>query len=223
MGHLESTAPAQSAYGVNRRDEVVPFVPTDVRSVLDVGCASGGFGENLRVQRPRITRLAGVEPLEAEAALAREGAYDDVHVGYFPDAMPADSERFDCVVLNDVLEHMPDPWRTLTDVKGVLRSGGYVVASIPSIQYLPISLRIVRGQWTYTDEGTLDRTHLRFFTKATMREMFEDAGFEVVRLEGINSFATAHPRRAVRWLSSVLGDGQWLQFVIVARLPDWDS
>jgi 2-polyprenyl-3-methyl-5-hydroxy-6-metoxy-1,4-benzoquinol methylase len=209
----------QSAYAINRRDEVVPFVPTHVRSVLDVGCASGGFGDNLRLQRPQITRLAGVEPLEAEAELARRGAYDEVYVGYFPDALPAECRAFDCVMLNDVVEHMPDPWQALVDVKGVLRPGGYVVASIPSCQYLPISLRIVRGQWTYTDEGTLDRTHLRFFTKSTMRQMFEEAGFDVVRLEGINSFATEHPRRPVRWLSPLLGDGQWLQFVVVARVP----
>jgi 2-polyprenyl-3-methyl-5-hydroxy-6-metoxy-1,4-benzoquinol methylase len=219
MGILESGAPGQSAYAVKGRGEVVPFVPPDVRNLLDIGCASGGFGENLRIERPQITRLVGVEPLEAEAALARDAAYDEVHVGYFPEAMPDDGESFDCVVLNDVLEHMPDPWRSITDAKNFLRPGGYVVASIPSIQYLPISLRIVRGQWTYTDEGTLDRTHLRFFTKSTMREMFEDAGFEVIRLEGINSFATAHPRRAVRLISRFLGDGQWLQFVTVAQVP----
>jgi 2-polyprenyl-3-methyl-5-hydroxy-6-metoxy-1,4-benzoquinol methylase len=215
----EPGAPVQSSYAVHGRDEVVPFVPSDVSSVLDVGCASGGFGQQLRAARPQVARLVGVEPLESEARLAREASYDQVYVGYFPEALPDDVPSFDCVVLNDVLEHMPDPWRSLADVKSVLQPGGYVVASIPSIQYFPISLRIVRGQWTYTDEGTLDRTHLRFFTRSTMREMFEGAGYEVLRLEGINSFATQHRRRSVRWVSRFLGDGQWLQFVTVARLP----
>ena len=219
MSPLEPSAPPQSAYALKGRPEVVPFVPPDVRSILDVGCASGGFGHHFRAERPQISRLVGVEPLEAEAALARDASYDEVHVGYFPEALPGDCEPFHCVVLNDVLEHMTDPWGSLTAVRDVLRPTGWVVASIPSIQYLPISLRVVRGQWTYTDEGTLDRTHLRFFTRSTMHEMFEDAGFEVVRLEGINSFATAHPRRAVRVLSPMLGHGQWLQFGVVARVP----
>ena len=219
MARLVPTPPRQSAYALNARAEAVPFVPGDVRSVLDVGCASGGFGRSLRAERPRITRLVGVEPVESEAALARAGPYDEVHVGFFPDALPELAEPFDCVVLNDVLEHMADPWLALAAAAGVLRSGGAVVASIPSIQYLPISLRIITGQWVYTDEGTLDRTHLRFFTKTSMREMFELAGFEGIRLEGINSFAREHPRRVVRWLSPVLGSGQWLQFVVVARWP----
>ena len=207
----------QSRYDVKGRPEVVPFVPGDVTSVLDVGCASGGFGERLRAARRGITRMVGVEPVESEAELARKAGYDEVHVGFFPQALPDDTTPFQCVVLNDVLEHMVDPWQALEDVKDYLRPGGFVVASIPSIQYLPVSLRVLRGQWTYTDEGTLDRTHLRFFTKQTMREMFVDAGFEVVRLEGINSFLAAPRYRFVRRLAPVLGDSHWLQFVVVAR------
>jgi 2-polyprenyl-3-methyl-5-hydroxy-6-metoxy-1,4-benzoquinol methylase len=209
--------PGQSSYAVKGRPEVVPFVPGDVTSVLDVGCASGGFGERLRASRRAITRLVGVEPVEAEAELARKAGYDEVHVGYFPQALPDDTTPFQCIVLNDVLEHMVDPWQALEDVKDYLGPGGWVVASIPSIQYLPVSLRVLRGQWTYTDEGTLDRTHLRFFTKTTMREMFEGAGFEVARLEGINSFLAAPRYRFARRLAPALGDAQWLQFVVVAR------
>jgi hypothetical protein len=113
---------------------------------------------------------------------------------------------------------MVDPWRALSDIKPFLSHDGVVVASIPSIQYLPVSLRAVAGRWTYTDEGTLDRTHLRFFTKSTMREMFEAAGFDILTLDGVNSFLAGDRYRFVRPLGRVLGNAQWLQFVVVARL-----
>ena len=57
---------------------------------------------------------------------------------------------------------------------------------------------LLRGEWTYCDEGLLDRTHLRFFTLNGVRQMVADAGLEVIdirarafRLEGFESFVQA--------------------------------
>jgi 2-polyprenyl-3-methyl-5-hydroxy-6-metoxy-1,4-benzoquinol methylase len=80
----------------------------------------------------------GLEPIAEQAAVARRSGDDAVVEGYFPDALAGSDERFDCIVLNDVLEHMLDPWSVVADLRRLLAEDGRVVASIPSIQFLPV-------------------------------------------------------------------------------------
>src|SRR5690606_2217936 len=113
--------------------------------------------------------IFGVEPVATARRLAIDtGAYDEVYGGYFPDAISG-GHRFDCIVFNDVLEHMIDPWSTLESARAFLTPNGKVVASIPNIIYLPTILGVIlRRRWDYRDSGVLDRTHLRFFAKANI-------------------------------------------------------
>jgi 2-polyprenyl-3-methyl-5-hydroxy-6-metoxy-1,4-benzoquinol methylase len=215
MEHL----PQQDVYGDNERPEVAPFVPSDLRSVLEVGCGQGGFGRTLRRTLGPEARLVAVEAVDSQAAIARgAGVFDDVVSGYFPDALAGSAERFDAVCFLDVLEHVFDPWQMLEDTHERLNPGGVVVAAIPSIQYAPVLRSLLRGRWDYTDWGTLDRTHVRFFTRDTMVEMFEGAGYRVDRCEGVNSvwesdWAPSLRRRA---MVRMVPQSEWLQFVVVA-------
>lgn len=210
------TGPKQSLYDVGDRPEMVPFVPDSASSVLDIGCGSGGFGALLRQRFGPALRLVGVEPMEEAGSQARSAGFDEVTTGFFPDT-PASTERFDCIVFNDVLEHMVDPWSALEAAKQQLSEDGVIVASLPSILYLPVIARVLlRRRWDYTDSGTLDRTHLRFFTKSTMTEMFEQSGLRVDRVQGINNqWYTGHWSR-FRRLAPLFGEFQWLQFAVVA-------
>lgn len=211
--------PQQGVYTGGRRPDVLPYVPRDVRSVLDVGCGQGGFGLDLRTRLAPGAQLVGIEPVPEQAETSRElGCYDEVREGYFPDvAVPG--ERFDLVVFNDVLEHVLDPWTMLLDVHRHLAPDGRVLASIPNIQFAPVVLALLRGRWDYTDTGVLDRTHVRFFTRATMLELFHKTGYEVLLCEGINNVADVHDRwfrgRLVR-ARHLLGPSQWMQFVVLA-------
>jgi SAM-dependent methyltransferase len=167
----------------------------------------------------------GIEAVPTQAALARVGhGYDEVVDGYFPDALRGRVERFDLVCFNDVLEHVIDPWSLLRDTISLLTPNGRVLAAIPSIQFAPIVWRLIRGRWDYLDYGTLDRTHLRFFTRATMTEMFEQTGYRVLDCRGANGLDVtwpAEPRRARRWakkgLLPFLGDSRYIHFVVLAE------
>lgn len=221
--------PSEGAYFDQRREDVYPFLPPSAMSFLDVGCSLGGFGHLLRERRGASARIVGIEPHEEWAKVARGRGYDEVLVGLVPDVWVGRDERVDCVAFNDVLEHMVDPWGVLTAARDWLTSEGVVVASIPSISYFPVVRALAaKGRWDYVEEGTLDRTHLRFFTKETMVEMFEQAGFVVESVTGIHSMFEVpdwiRRRRhrlplelRGRLLGPVLGDRQWLQFVVVAR------
>lgn len=220
--HDVTDLPQQDLYHDNPRLDVAPFIPTGARSVLEVGCGKGGFGPTLRRTLGEQARIVGIEPVSTQAAVARTGhGFDDVIDGYFPQGLRTE-DTFDLVCFNDVLEHVVDPWTTLASATERLNPGGHVVAAIPSIQYAPVTIALLRGRWDYTDDGTLDRTHVRFFTRQTMVEMFEGAGLEVTACEGVNSvYDERWNRRSPlrRAWTAIIPDSTWLHFVVVGRRP----
>ena len=74
---------------------------------------------------------------------------------------------------------------------------------------------MLREGWNYTDEGTLDRTHLRFFTRKTMEDLFVQAGFVVHATIGINSFLEGR-WRFLKPVQRIFGNTRYVQFIVVA-------
>jgi 2-polyprenyl-3-methyl-5-hydroxy-6-metoxy-1,4-benzoquinol methylase len=210
--------PQQAVYEDSRREEVAPYIPRGSRTVLEVGCGRGGFGLTLRSALGPQARIVGVEAVPEQAEIAaHDHGFDAVATGYFPEALPEGEGPFDLVVFNDVLEHILEPEDLLNALHEHLVPGGRVLATIPSIQYAPVVWRLVRGRWDYADIGTLDRTHVRFFTRATMCEMFERAGYVVESCTGTNSVNRFVPKLAKPFVKA-LGNSQYVHFVVVARL-----
>lgn len=129
-------------------------------TILDVGCGTGGLGR----YRPSVdVSVHGVD-IDAgaiEVARAHEEALClDVEVS----PLPYDADTFDAVLARDVLEHLRDPARLLSEILRVLRSEGVLIASV--VMAKP------RRVWD-------DYTHVRGFTKRSARLLLEDAGFSV--------------------------------------------
>lgn len=210
-----------SPYYAQPRIEMLAFLPAPVGRILEVGCGAGSFGVVLRRQYPEAT-IYGIEcsPLVAEEA---KKIYDHVWISDVCNALRnVRHEVFDLIIFNDILEHLVDPWLCLKLTRDQLSVNGTVVASIPNMRFWPIlSDLIFQGAWTYREAGVMDRTHLRFFTKNSIRSLFEDCGYRVARLEGINKTW----KQSTRWrvlnilLAGALGDCLYPQFAVVAN-PD---
>jgi SAM-dependent methyltransferase len=133
-------------------------------NILDVGC---GAGDNARSIRETHTeaRIFGITLSPAEARIARQ---------YMIDCWTADIERdlpeeirdmkFDALVFSHVLEHVRDPAGVLAHYLTLLRDGGEVLIAVPNVLSWRYRLLFVRGRFEYETTGTLDETHLRFFT-----------------------------------------------------------
>jgi 2-polyprenyl-3-methyl-5-hydroxy-6-metoxy-1,4-benzoquinol methylase len=190
---------------------MLPFIPGGTSTILDVGCSRGRFGETLHGANP-AWKLYGIDP-DPEAAAEASVHYEHVTCGYFPDDLVGD-DRFDCIVLNDVLEHVVDPWTMLEQAAGLLSPTGRVVASIPNVRYyIVVRNLLLRGRWDYADWGVLDRTHLRFFTRASIESLFDGAAMEIETLAPINPV----PLRRAALLAGPFRDMRYMQFAVVAR------
>jgi len=194
-------------YFQQARPEMLPFVPAQSRFVLEVGCGSGEFAGLLKARLPGAT-VWGIEPSRDAAALAA-GKIDRVVHGSFESGMPElAGQRFDCVVFNDVLEHLVDPEDVLRKCRAYLAEGGVIVASIPNILYFyEITKILLEEDWEYCEHGILDKTHLRFFTRKSIVRMFQSAGYRVEQIDGINAFAGKKYRL--------------INFLMLGRLRDW--
>lgn len=159
---------------------IIELLGLDKR-VLDVGCATGNLAEVLAGRGCRVT---GIE-IDPEAARQAEKHCERVIVGDVESldlGADLDEADFDVIVFGDVLEHLKDPLQTLRRFKPFLQTEGYVIASIPNIAHGSVRLALMQGRFRYRSLGLLDDTHLRFFTRETVEQLFDDAGFLIADL-----------------------------------------
>jgi hypothetical protein len=103
-------------------------------------------------------------------------------------------------------------------VKKKLTEDGVIVASIPNVRYCRNFVNfVIKGNWDYRDGGTLDKTHLRFFTSKSILKMFEHLGFEVLLMEGIQPTHNKIFKLLNILLFKALEDLKYFRFAIVAR------
>jgi 2-polyprenyl-3-methyl-5-hydroxy-6-metoxy-1,4-benzoquinol methylase len=172
------------AYFANARDaEVAPMLGKPRERAFELGCGDGSTLFRLK-QQGMVLWAAGIEINTAAASSAR-GRLDQVIAGNIesvPDAALPDD--LDLILCLDVLEHLVDPWSTLKRLAARLRPGGIAIASIPNIRHVgTLAPLLLGGRFDYTQAGTLDRGHLRFFTRRSAQALFEEAGLRVDRIE----------------------------------------
>jgi methionine biosynthesis protein MetW len=203
-------------YYENSREEMLRYIPAGVHKTLEFGCGCGHFSELLK--RTYGTESWGVEIDEESVASARQ-KLDRVVKG---DAMECLAELpdgyFDVIILNDILEHLVDPFRLLDRVRWKLTRDGVIVSSIPNVRYWDNLWHLLwEADWTYKKNGILDITHLRFFTYKTMVRMFQDLGYEILRMEGLCPTRNRRYRALNLLLMNRLWDARYVQFACVVK------
>ncbi|MBN1474651.1 MAG: class I SAM-dependent methyltransferase [Syntrophaceae bacterium] len=151
-------------YYKSQRSEMIGFVPRDARRILEIGCAAGIFSNSIKSRQK--CEVWGMEISEKYGRDAMN-LLDKVVIGDVITKLNEIPESyFDCIICNDILEHLVDPFSFLVSLRRYVVPGGKIVCSIPNIRYYRVLKDLVmNGEWKYNDSGVLDITHLRFFTK----------------------------------------------------------
>ena len=166
-----------------RADFVALLDPMRHPKVLEIGCGAGATGA-LALAQGKCTRYCGVE-LTPEAAASARSHISEVVLGDVERVdLPWRPGSFDALLLSEVLEHLINPEDTLRMLYKLLRPEALVLASSPNIAHYRVLAMLLRGRFTPTDYGVMDRSHLRWFTPFEYRRIFEDAGFTVLRVSG---------------------------------------
>ena len=145
------------------------------KRVLDVGCATGYLAQAL-VERG--CTVSGVE-FDAEAAEEARPLLERLVIGDLETmdlASAFGDDRFDVIVFGDVLEHLREPLPVLRGARKLLAGGGSVVASTPNVAHGSVRLALLAGRFDYQPLGLLDNTHIRFFTRSSIEDLFREAG-----------------------------------------------
>jgi 2-polyprenyl-3-methyl-5-hydroxy-6-metoxy-1,4-benzoquinol methylase len=214
--HLGNMRIKANGYYTESRPEMMKYIPREAQQILDVGCSEGLFGRQLK--RAGAAEVWGIE-LDAASAERAALYLDRVlngDIAQLVSGLP--DSYFDCIVFNDVLEHMTDPYYVLQSVRDKLQPSGVIVSCIPNVRYI-LNLRdlLVKKDWKYADGGILDKTHLRFFTEKSLIETFHMLQYEILTLEGIRPIRTWKFTLLNAVFCGKLSDTRYLQFASVVR------
>jgi 2-polyprenyl-3-methyl-5-hydroxy-6-metoxy-1,4-benzoquinol methylase len=174
------------------------------KRVLEVGCSTGYMSRALVERGCGVTGIEG-DPTAAERARAYCQAVHVLDLNA-PDWIAVFPERgFDVVLLGDVLEHLVMPDGALLQLREVLNSDGALVVSLPNVVHWITRLKILFGRFDYEPWGTLDHTHLRFFTTKTAHALIEAAGYRITRFHpAIGGRLAGHARPMWQALARLL-------------------
>ena len=163
-----------------KRPEILNLIPTEAKSIFDLGCGTGSLGKALKERQP--CHVTGIE-LNKEAAETAKKNLDIALCDNLNRYNPTFVDRkYDCIILGDILEHLIQPWQVLKKFAQVLEENGTVIASIPNIAHPWIISQLQKGLFRYELAGLLDITHLRFFTKTTIGQLFYKAGLKITKI-----------------------------------------
>jgi len=165
--------------------ELLQLIPKQSQKIIEIGCGSGVLAKMFKQTNPSCHYL-GVEINEEYAN--HSATYCDecitLNIEEADDTFWLNQSDRDCWIFGDVLEHLINPWEILRKIRQNLPPNGSIVACIPNLQHWSLQAKVNSGFFRYETNGLLDRTHLRWFTRVTIFEMFHEAGFKISQIIG---------------------------------------
>ncbi|MDQ2839661.1 MAG: bifunctional glycosyltransferase/class I SAM-dependent methyltransferase [Acidobacteriota bacterium] len=145
--------------------------------VLEIGCSDGSFGRELTGAGNTVIGV-DCEPNVPGDAGYEKVAQADLERGLDP-LSRITGDQFDRILLLDRLEHLREPRNLLEDCRRLLAARGKLIVSVPNAVNFTMRLMVLFGIFRYADRGIMDWSHLRFFTRKTIRALLEEYGYRI--------------------------------------------
>lgn len=195
-------------------------VQPGARSLLDVGSAHGWFLETARADFD----VLGVEPDAVVGSRAAARGLP-VRAGFFPDVL-REGERFDVIVFNDVIEHIPDIRSALDACRERLNPEGILILNLPNSRgfFYRLSKVIARLGWCTPFERLwqkdLPSPHVHYFSTGNLAQLVAGRGFDLVDSAELPALRAKGLRERLSCAGNVSPLSLWLQYVaIMCAIP----
>ena len=168
---------------IGKRNDLLNLIPVNSKNILDIGCSTGTLGKQIKEKFD--IKVTGIE-LSKEMAKVALSNLDEVIIGDVEKNVmdKLGENKFDCIILGDIIEHLRDPWHFIKECHRILEKKGAIIASIPNIRHLStIYSLVIKGYWPYRERGIHDKTHLRFFTLKTIEKMIGYADCKIIQIK----------------------------------------
>jgi len=174
----------QEYYYQTVRYDLLNLIPgRKENKVLEIGA---GEGNTLIAAKEMgiASEICGIELVKIENSNQSNLLIDKFEIcDVEKDSISFNENYFDVILAGDVLEHLHDPWASVGKLSKYLKTGGVFIASIPTVRSFTALKEIVfRGDFKYQHSGIFDKTHLRFFCRKNMINLFENNGLKVIKI-----------------------------------------
>ncbi len=175
------------SYYLNCNTRLLENVPAKMTRVLEFGCSGGVLGQKYKQANPDVV-WHGVDihkPAVEHAKTLLDAAWC-LNANQLKANKTMKESLYDALVYGDVIEHLIAPEESLPAHLKLLKKGGKLVVCIPNVQHWSVMKHVLGGNWTYADQGILDRTHLRFFTRKSFIALLEGLGLTISAMQRIS-------------------------------------
>ncbi len=145
----------------------------DKRSLLDIGC---GFGYFLKRGKQRGWNVSGIDPSKSAIEHAKSLGVD-AECGLI-DKNSFQEKQFNVIHMHEVIEHLPDPKKSLTIIHNILKNNGLLCISSPN-DYNPLQL-ISKHKSNVTPWWVSPIDHINYFDFSSIKNLLNDVGFEII-------------------------------------------
>lgn len=193
------------------RDDIIKLISFKDSNILEIGCGEGNTLVELKKQG-KAKFIAGVDIIDLNQANRLDKF---ILADIESDNINLPEEYFDVIICADVLEHLKDPWSVLKKISKFLKPDGILLASIPNIREIKTLINIaIKGDFRYADKGILDKTHLRFFCKKNIIQLFKSSGYKIETI----SFNLSPKRKFLMRLSfGLLEEFMVVQYLVLCK------
>jgi 2-polyprenyl-3-methyl-5-hydroxy-6-metoxy-1,4-benzoquinol methylase len=163
-------------YEFSSHTQVSQIIRKVGKNILDIGCGSGAIEEMADFENHSFIGVDYVGPQR------NKDKFKDFIIRDLDYGLPISKlkgQRFDYILLLDILEHLVNPTKILQDVHQIIGPDTKVIISVPNIANIYVRFSLLFGRFEYTNRGILDKTHLRFFTRASLKRWVEDNDFVI--------------------------------------------
>jgi glycosyltransferase involved in cell wall biosynthesis len=146
------------------------------QNILDIGFGNSLFPGYIDKENKKVGAylFTGIKKLEENL--------DECYQSNLNEGLPAEvntKEKFDYILMLDVLEHLYNYENIIEQAKKLLKPDGKLIISVPNVANIFVRLNLLFGRFPYSGKGILDGTHLRFFTYGSIKKIIKENGLEI--------------------------------------------